>query len=123
MNERHFAHQVRQHLNQGLNRLDGTVTERLAIARRAALAHQRVARRQSILAGMGINLHFDAIDPKQIVLALLIALMAAGFTVWHSQENIAELEEVDSALLADDLPLSAYLDKGFDAWLKDSSQN
>jgi hypothetical protein len=33
----------------------------------------------------------------------------------------AEVEEIDALLLADDLPLDAYLDKGFEAWLKKRS--
>ena len=36
-------------------------------------------------------------------------------------ERAAELEEIDSALLADDLPINAYLDKGFQAWLSEHS--
>ena len=31
---------------------------------------------------------------------------------------MAEFADIDSQLLADDLPIDAYLDKGFDAWLK-----
>jgi hypothetical protein len=34
-------------------------------------------------------------------------------------EKAAENEEIDSALLADDLPINAYLDKGFQAWLSE----
>ena len=33
-------------------------------------------------------------------------------------QRMAELEEVDSALLSDDLPIDAYLDQGFDAWVQ-----
>jgi hypothetical protein len=33
-----------------------------------------------------------------------------------------ELGAVDAGLLADELPIGAYLDKGFDAWLDDTSE-
>ncbi len=37
--------------------------------------------------------------------------------LWQADEQMNELEDVDSALLADDLPLDAYTDQGFAAWL------
>ncbi len=40
---------------------------------------------------------------------------------WHSVQYVTELEEVDSALLADDLPPEAFLDNDFFEWLKDDS--
>jgi hypothetical protein len=44
-----------------------------------------------------------------------------GTYYWNHFEQAAENEEVDSALLSDDLPPAAYLDKGFQAWLERSS--
>ena len=40
---------------------------------------------------------------------------------WHSVQYVTELEEVDSALLSDDLPPEAFLDNDFFEWLKDDS--
>ncbi|MGH8724065.1 MAG: DUF3619 family protein, partial [Burkholderiales bacterium] len=37
---------------------------------------------------------------------------------WQQNQRAAELEEIDSLLLADDLPIDAYLDRGFQSWLK-----
>jgi len=51
---------------------------------------------------------------------VLLLVLATGF-YWQAQNSLSDLEDVDSALLADDLPVSAYLDKGFDAWLHGSS--
>jgi hypothetical protein len=36
--------------------------------------------------------------------------------------TVDEAEEIDSALLTSELPINAYLDQGFDAWLKRSSE-
>mgnify|MGYP002139328993 CR=1 FL=1 len=33
-------------------------------------------------------------------------------------QRTADIEEVDSSLLADDLPIDAYLDRGFDTWVQ-----
>ena len=49
----------------------------------------------------------------RVLLAALALCFAAGVA--------AEIEEIDAAVLTGDLPLDAYLDKGFDAWLKPSS--
>ena len=40
---------------------------------------------------------------------------------WQQTQRVAEVEEIDALLLTDDLPLDAFLDKGFEAWLKKRS--
>jgi hypothetical protein len=50
---------------------------------------------------------------------LILGLVAVN--QWRDTQNAAEIEEIDTAVLTGDLPLDAYLDKGFDAWLKRSS--
>jgi hypothetical protein len=50
-------------------------------------------------------------------LAMLVASGAAIYT-WQQNQRAAELEEIDSLLLSDDLPIDAYLDRGFQNWLK-----
>jgi hypothetical protein len=37
---------------------------------------------------------------------------------WQQTQRLAEIEEIDAELLTDDLPIDAYLDRGFEAWLK-----
>ena len=53
------------------------------------------------------------------LIALLLAL--AGTAYWQILQQDDNNDEIDSLLLSDDLPINAYLDKGFDAWLKRSS--
>ena len=48
---------------------------------------------------------------------LLIAGLVAIYT-WQQDRRAADIEELDAQLLTDDLPIDAYLDKGFEAWLK-----
>jgi hypothetical protein len=50
-------------------------------------------------------------------LAFVVAL-AIGYQQWHAWQQLAELEEVDTAILTSDLPIDAYLDRGFQNWLK-----
>jgi hypothetical protein len=54
-------------------------------------------------------------------LALASALLAAGLIAIYSgqqDQRAADVEELDALLLTDDLPIDAYLDRGFEAWLK-----
>ncbi len=76
-----------------------------------------------MLAGAGsFVLHqVDNLRLKQVLLALIVVLGVASYTYWYADQSITELEIIDSALLSDDLPIAAFTDKGFDAWLKSSA--
>lgn len=120
MNELNFSYKVRQHLNRGLYELRPETADRLAAARKIALAHQKQTVRQSILATAGSYFHFstDNLRIKQFVAAVVLAICAVTASLWVADQRINELSEIDSALLADELPISAFTDKGFSAWLK-----
>ncbi|WP_158646850.1 DUF3619 family protein, partial [Burkholderia pseudomallei] len=49
-------------------------------------------------------------------LALLLAGLI-GIAYWEDMQRTAELADIDAAMLSDDLPLTAYLDHGFNAYL------
>ena len=52
--------------------------------------------------------------------ALLIAAIGFGYQQWHSAQQVREFEDLDLHLLASDLPIDAYLDRGFQNWLRAS---
>lgn len=120
MNEQVFGSRVRQHLNSGLQDLPLEVTHRLASARELAMARQKIVVGETSLAGVGHTAFhlFDHLNAKQVLAALALALSLAFYTYWDAERSVAELEAIDSALLSDDLPITAFTDKGFDAWLK-----
>jgi hypothetical protein len=120
--EREFAYKVRHHLNLGAERINRKTADRLFAARQNALAHQKVVGAQLSLAGVG-HIAADVILPHTRALVAVIGLVigVVGVSTWNDFEKAAELEEIDSALLADDLPINAYLDKGFQAWLSEHS--
>ena len=125
MNEQHFAYKIRQHLNRGLHQLPPQTTDRLAAARERALAQQRQLVGQTLLASVGgfVQSQFDNLRLKQALSALALLLFVVSSAYWIADQRVTELGEIDSALLADELPISAFTDQGFDAWLKrDSSQ-
>jgi hypothetical protein len=44
------------------------------------------------------------------------------YDYWTVLQQASEIAELDSALLGSDLPIDAFLDKGFENWLKRSGQ-
>ena len=111
--------QLRQLLNQGIT-VAPRVADRLEQAREQALARQRpepvlvLAWADHVIGDVGWGgLALRVLLP----LAMLVASGAAIYT-WQQNQRAAELEEIDSQLLTDDLPIDAYLDRGFEAWLK-----
>ena len=124
MNEMHIAYKIRQHLNRGLQEISPPTADRLAAARARALGRQKVAVRQSLLATAGsfVQHHFENLHYKQILAGVALLIGIGCYSYWQAEQNVAELEAIDSALLADDLPVAALTDKGFDAWLKNSRE-
>ncbi|OHC64606.1 MAG: hypothetical protein A2040_03940 [Rhodocyclales bacterium GWA2_65_19] len=119
-----FAYRVRQVLNQGADELDRKTAARLHEARQQALARQKVAVAGLSLAGFG-RFASETLPTYARTLIAASALMAGVVSTyyWNNFEQAAENAETDSALLSDDLPPAAYLDKGFQAWLDRSSQS
>ena len=123
MNEQHFAYRVRQHLNRGLHELRPETVKRLAAARQNALTCQKQTVSQSVLATAGgfVHHYFDNLHFKQGIAALLLLLGIVLSTFWIADQRITELGNIDSALLADELPIGAFTDKGFGTWLNRAS--
>ena len=123
MNEQHFVYKVRQHLNRGLHELSPVTVDRLATVRQSALARQKQVIGQSVLASAGsfVQFHYDSLRIKQVLTALALLLCVVFSTYWMADRHADELGALDSALLTDDLPIGAFTDIGFDAWLKRGS--
>lgn len=123
MNEIDFAYKIRQHLNLGLHKLRPETAGRLVTAREKALACQKQAVNQSFLAAAGSFVHHyvDNLRFKQIAASLALFLCVVFSSFWMADQRIIEQSAIDSALLADELPIGAFTDKGFDTWLRSTS--
>ena len=124
MNEERYAFRVRQLLNHGLKDIPPAASRRLEAARHLALAKQKQADPQLVVAGFRSNAfksgsHLPYLKQAFSIVALLLGMWLSFY--WHSVEYVTELEQVDTALLADDLPPEAFLDNDFFEWLKDDS--
>lgn len=125
MNEHHLGYRVRQILNQDLA-LDGETLARLKAARERAIARQRITAPRVVLAwadnlsgsvGGSASVFSRFLLPAAMVIFGLVAIYT-----WQQSQTVQELVEIDSGVLTSELPIDAYLDRGFDAWLKRSSQ-
>ena len=122
--EQQFAYKVRHLLEHSTDNLDSATLNKLKAARQNALSHQKQAAAANLgLAGVGHIVH-DVLLPQARTMAALLALAIGvmGTYYWNNFQQAAENEEIDSALLADDLPINAYLDHGFHAWLEEPTQ-
>lgn len=138
--ETEFALKVRRALDENINSLPTASLDKLAAGRRTAIARkkpEKVAVAAPVfapaLAGAGIagagiagpgshdsghtgkRGRFSRLALAWPLLALVIGL--AGIAYFEDQQRTAELADIDAAMLSDTLPLDAYLDHGFNAYL------
>jgi hypothetical protein len=127
MNENEFGYRIRQCLNEGTERLEYKTTYRLEQARLKALAAHRRASAPAWNpvpvpaggpsfpeeGGIGWAQRFGLAAP---LLALVIGFI--GIYQWQHDRHIAQLADIDFAVLLDDAPIGAYADKGFGALLQ-----
>ena len=58
-------------------------------------------------------------DARLWVGILLIVGGVLFFQNWQIAQQTRDIEETDAALLTSELPIEAYLDRGFQNWLKE----
>ena len=124
-----FAYKVRHALNEQLDHLPASTVDRLASARKIAVSRKKsqpVAMRllQRAFAGGGNSATEVSLLNKMGVAIPLLALVVglAGIYQVEEEQRIAEIAELDAAVLSDELPLTAYMDEGFNAYLAQRAQ-
>jgi hypothetical protein len=124
-NESQFARKLTGHLDRGAADMRAGTVYRLQQARAAALAGAARARTtgtELATAGAGgASGNRPAARggaARWLGAVLLIAALGFGFQQWQSMQQVNEFEELDLHLLASDLPIDAYLDRGFQNWLR-----
>lgn len=125
--ELNFAYKVRHALNENLDNLPASTAERLASARKLALSRKkkesalRALVSPQVLAGQVGRLFSEPLSwLARMGLAVPLIVLAVGLASiyqFEEQRLISDMGETDAEVLADELPLSAYLDHGFNAYL------
>ena len=119
MNELQFASRIRQILNQGTVRPE--IAAKLKDARRVALDRRRPERvavlrwADNVLGG---DWGWGGLSMRVLLPVVLLAIASVGIYRWQESQRLDQIIEIDEKLLTDDLPIDAYLDRGFQNWLK-----
>lgn len=112
-------------LDQGTDKLDAGIAAKLSQARGMAIdrygRHVAVARNPRLALTNGDVTHGWFRRARAAVMMLALGLGAVGTYYWNGLEQAQEHVEIDSELLSDDLPPSAYIDPGFQEWLDTTS--
>ena len=120
MNEMQFGNRIR-HLLNSAPALPADQAGRLAAARAQALERQRpelspaFALADRVLVALG---GWTGVSLRVMAPAIALLVSVAAIYTWQQNQRVAEVEEIDAMLLADELPIDAYLDRGFQNWLK-----
>ena len=125
-----LAYKIRHALNENLDHLPASTTDRLAAARAMALSRKKAdapapARRPEQRPGFDVRSLFSMQwVARAAVVAPLLAMVAGLVGVYQveREQRTAELADLDAAVLSDDLPLTAYTDHGFNAYLAQQQQ-
>ena len=132
MSEDRFGWQVRQLLNKSAQEVTPSVSSRLEKARQMAMSRKKQDSKQwafvtspsVAMAGFGAQTSGNRFDfgalfssVGGLIPAVALVLGIAFVADYQSNNRAVELAEIDTAVLADDLPLSAYLDQGFSLYV------
>ena len=125
MSETEIVKKIMGYLDHGAAELKAGTVYRLQLAREEALARFADPKRASGLALSGagggtLGGRRPLFDARVWVGVLLIVGGVLYYQYWQSMQQVRELEQLDAAILASDLPIEAYLDGGFQTWLKHS---
>ena len=126
-----FAKKITTYLDRSAADLKAGTAYRLQLARAEALARLADPQRAAELRVAGANAgggsgtaggdrSFWASGRLWIGIAL-IAAAGFGYQQWQAYQQLNDIEETDAAILSSDLPIDAYLDRGFQNWLKHAS--
>jgi hypothetical protein len=117
MNEQDFAERVAQRLDSGLDDLPAGTLYRLRLAREKALSQLRDGDMPETSPAMGAPL----LSRRLLIPVFAVILILSGTVIWQQQtiQNTTktDLAELDAQVLSDELPVTAYLDQGFEVWL------
>ena len=124
--EREIAQKIVRELDRSARSVGGDAAARLAVAREQALAHFQHTPVISMAGAGQLVSHIIERPASGARYALSLAVLIlglAGIVFWQSSNGSGgELADIDARLLTDDLPIDAYLDKGFDSWLSRQSR-
>jgi len=134
-NEAEFAYRIRQALDESTDHLDYTVSLRLQKARQIAL-ERSVAQQAAPVWVPALQLASETSTPAEgpasrasswllrfglAAPLLVLALGIVGIKQWQNDRMVAEVADLDFAVLLDDTPIDTYAHQGFDVYLREEN--
>ena len=126
-----FAKKITTYLDHGVAELKSGTAYRLQLARAEALARLADPKRAletrvavaSAASGTGTATGGRGLGGRGWLWLGIALILAAGFGYqqWQAYQQLYDIEETDAAILSSDIPIDAYLDRGFQNWLKRAS--
>lgn len=126
--EKDSAKEIIRLLDESVVTLDAEIVSKLANARNLAVSalaeRKRTASDISVDSSGLMRLFGNYIHHHRVLMstALVCGALFIAFLVTQQFNGQDMMEQGDAFLLASDLPPEAYLDKGFDTWLEQTSQ-
>lgn len=126
VDEIEFARKMSRVLDESTNYLPTKTAKRLEINRKSALRHRpkRIyslfltpnlafsGLTQALSSGFQKTKNWGGVLPMLVLMTGLL-----GIYQYEQQHHIIDIADIDTALLSDELPLEAYLDRGFHTYL------
>jgi hypothetical protein len=124
-----LAGRIAGYLKEGARNLDPAIAGRLLAVRKLALSRYQSETAPAWgwawatrgVGGLGRDREPSALQMLVAGAALVAALIGMAYWQGYGQQG-NELAELDAGLLTDELPINAYLDSGFDSWLRRSQR-
>ena len=123
MNENEVASRIVARLSRDLAELPAATVQKLQAARLAAVATYRHGNALGGHSSAGNALSAwilgRGVSPRLLLPAAIVVASLTGLVYWQMSSH--HEEELDTGLLAGELPIHAYTDPGFETWLKHSN--
>jgi hypothetical protein len=119
-----LARRIVKLLDESTEHIDRNQRDRLAVARQSALARYRAEPAMGWAPvwanGLSWLTERRVLGVRYLIPMGALVLGLAGVAYVNSNGASPDIADIDAGLLTDELPINAYLDKGFDSWLKRS---
>jgi hypothetical protein len=127
--EKQIAEKITAYLDHGTANLRAGTAYRLQQARARALARLEPAYAEApalepALAGGATprrSRPWVSTPLRWLGIALMVGAAAFGWQQWRAFQQVQDMQDLDMQILTSDLPIDAYLDRGFLNWLKADS--
>lgn len=127
------AYKIRHALDEKTTDFSPKIAQRLASSRDIALSRKKPEAQTIWIARMATS-GKNSFNPKEsdfrwlkrmslAVPFVVVAFGLIGIYQYERHQQIAEAAYIDAEVLSDELPVSAYLDKGFNAYLNKKNDN